>query len=89
MDLVPRSHAPDHLAARPRARLGADLPALRTELVQLLEYARCIVSAGYGLILDKLHRSHLLKLAPGPLGELHDVAGRVSAVQSPVVAEHL
>lgn len=54
-----KRHAPDHVAARRRVSLGAYLPALRTERIQLLEHVRCVVGGpGHGLVLKGFHLPH-------------------------------
>ena len=82
-----RRHAPDHLHARPRASLGADLPALRTEFIQLLHHARYVVGGpGHGLVLKGFHlprppREVLCRYRPVRPGSVLRVHG-VSAASS-------
>ena len=88
-----RRHAPDHLAARPRVSLGADLPALRTEFIQLLEHVRYVVGGpGHGLVLKGFHLPRppgevLCRHRPVRSGSVMRVRG-VSASSSPERPDH-
>jgi len=88
-----RRHALDHLAARPRASLGADLPALRAEFIQLLEHARYVVGGpGHGLVLKGFHLPRppgevLCRYRPVRSGSVMRVRG-VSASSSPERPDH-